>query len=172
MKKTLLILGLGVFLYACNDSAKTEDKKGGEAEKPKTEKKEQQESKKDTEKKEEPSKASVELEDRAYTVEEFAEMYAANKAGLKGQSITIEGFYMNHNKQKAANSDDEYEYNVTLYKDESFDRDAAQAFFKMKSNNGDQFDGIKQKDKIKVTGKITGDEFFDAPLLEEGVIAK
>jgi len=92
---------------------------------------------------------------------------------LKGQTIAIEGFYMNYNKQKDANSeDDEYEYNVTLYKDASFDRDAAQVFFKMKENNREQFKGITQKDKITVKGKIAGDEFFDAPIIEESVIVK
>lgn len=115
---------------------------------------------------------AVELEDKTYTVEDFVAIYNDNKEGVKGQTITIEGYYMNYNKQKDANSDEEFEYNVTLYKDETFERKGAQVFFMMKSKDGDQFKGIKQKDKITITGVITGDDFFDAPKLEAGVLVK
>lgn len=172
MKKTLIILGMGVFLFSCNETAETtenettennvvENEEDTDAEKME----EEVEEKKET-------VEMISLEDRNYEVEEFTSIFEENKEGLLDQTITIEGYYMNYNKQKDANSDEEYEYNVTLYSDETFDRDAPQVFFKMKSKDGEQFKGIKQKDKITVTGKITGDEFFDAPLLEEAVVVK
>lgn len=111
----------------------------------------------------------IELEDRAYNVEEFNELYNENAEGLKDQEIVIEGYYMNHNKQKAS-GEEEFEYNVTLYKDENCDRDDDRVFFMMKSNNPDQFKGIKQYQKISVKGIISGDEFFDAPKLTDGVV--
>ena len=173
MKKTLIILGMGVFLFSCNEATESTENETTANKEVETEtENDADENDEDAE----PKEAAVEmvtLEDKTYKVEEFATMFDENKAGLKDQVITIEGYYMNYNKQKDANSDEEeYEYNVTLYTDESFDRDAPQVFFKMKSKDGDQFKGIKQKDKITVTGKITGDEFFDAPLLEEGVVVK
>ena len=115
---------------------------------------------------------AVELEDKTYTVEDFVAVYNGNKEGVKGQTVTIEGYYMNSNKQKDANSDDAFEYNVTLYKDETFGRKEAQVFFIMKTGDADQFKGIKQKDKITVTGVISGEDFFSAPKLNEGVIVK
>jgi len=65
-------------------------------------------------------------------------IYQDNKEGVKGQTITIEGYYMNYNKQKDANSNEEFEYNVTLYKVETFERKGPQVFFMMKSKEGDQ----------------------------------
>lgn len=118
---------------------------------------------------EKPDVPKVELEDRVYSVEEFNKLYSENAAGLEGQEIALEGFYLNYNKQKAS-GDDEFEYNVTLYKDKSCDRDADRAFFIMESKDGDQFKGIKQYQKISVKGVISGDEFFDAPLLNDGVV--
>tara|TARA_R110002111_G_scaffold251395_1_gene315825 strand:+ start:125 stop:646 length:522 start_codon:yes stop_codon:yes gene_type:complete len=173
MKKTLIILGLGVFLFSCNETAETTENETTENNVVENEEDTDAEKMEEEVEEKEESVEMVSLEDRNYKVEEFATMFDESKAGLKGQMITIEGYYMNYNKQKDANSEgDEYEYNVTLYTDDSFDRDAPQVFFKMKSKDGDQFKGIKQKDKITVTGKITGDEFFDAPLLEEGVVVK
>lgn len=171
MKKTLIILGLGVFLYACNETTEVTEKETTESQEVESNM-EDEVTDEEEETEVEESVEMVSLEDRNYKVEEFVTIFDENKEGLVEQTITIEGYYMNHNKQKDANSDDEYEYNVTLYSDETFDRDAPQVFFKMKSKDGDQFEGIKQKDQIVVTGKITGDEFFDAPLLEEGVVVK
>jgi DNA polymerase III alpha subunit (gram-positive type) len=174
MKKTLIILGLGIFLFSCNETAESTENEttGNKGVDSKTEKNSEVKEEEKSETKKEESVEMVSLEDRNYKVEEFVEMFNENKDGLKEQNITIEGYYMNYNKQKAANTDDEFEYNVTLYKDDSFDRDSPQAFFKMKSKDGDQFKGIKQKDQITVSGKITGDEFFGAPMLEEGVVVK
>ena len=172
MKKTLIILGMGVFLFSCNETAETTENETTENNAVEIEKEDDAAANNEEVETKEAPVEMVTLEDKTYQVEEFATLFDENKAGLKEQVITIEGYYMNYNKQKDANSDDEFEYNVTLYTDESFDRDAPQVFFKMKSKDGDQFKGIKQKDKITVTGKITGDEFFDAPLLEEGVVVK
>ena len=121
---------------------------------------------------EESSEATLELEDRTYTVEEFAKIFEESKDAIAGQTVSIEGYYMNYNKQKDANSDEDFQFNVNIYQDESFDRDGAQAFFIMKDGNADQFKGIKQKDKIVISGKITDKDFFGAPRLEEGVIVK
>lgn len=118
---------------------------------------------------EQPNVPKLELEDRTYSVKEFNKLYSDNAAGLKDQEIVIEGFYMNYNKQKASGQE-EFEYNVTLYKDKSCDRDDDRVFFMMESNNPDQFKGIKQYDKISVKGVISGDEFFDAPKLSDGVV--
>lgn len=174
MKKTLIILGLGVFLYSCNETTEATENETTESQEVESETENDAKTTEDENSETENSETveMIDLEDRNYQVEEFVAMFNENKEGLKEQTITIEGFYMNHNKQKDANSDEEYEYNVTLYTDESFDRDAPQVFFKMKSKDGDQFKGIKQKDQISVTGKITGDEFFDSPMLEEGVVVK
>lgn len=163
---------MGVFLFSCNESTEASESETTESNAVENETETDSETMDEEVEPKEESVEMVSLEDRTYKVEEFATIFDENKEGLKEQMITIEGYYMNYNKQKDANSEDEYEYNVTLYSDESFDRDAPQVFFKMKSKDGDQFKGIKQKDKITVTGKITGDEFFDAPLLEEGVVVK
>ena len=172
MKKTLIILGLGVFLYSCNEGTEVTENETTESQEVESKMEDEVTDEEEETEVKEPV-VMVDLEDRNYKVEEFVTIFEENKEGLKDQTITIEGYYMNYNKQKDANSDEEeYEYNVTLYTDDSFDRDAPQVFFKMKSKDGDQFKGIKQKDQIVVTGKITGDEFFDAPLLEEGVVVK
>lgn len=173
MKKTLIILGLGVFLCSCNEATEATENETTESQEVESKEESDVTTEDETvETEKEETVEMIDLEDRTYQVEEFVTMFNENKEGLKEQTITIEGFYMNHNKQKDANSDDEYEYNVTLYTDESFDRDAPQVFFKMKSRDGEQFKGIKQKDQISVTGKITGDEFFDSPMLVEGVVVK
>ncbi len=169
----VLSIAIMTFLFAgCSGGSDNEAEENDNKEEVKTEKEADSKEEKSGEEQEE-SETTVSLEDRNYKVEEFNNLYNENKDGLKGQTVTIEGFYMNYNKQKDANSDDEeYEYNMTLYTDDSFDHDAAQVFFNMKENNKEQFKGIKQKDKITVKGKITGEEFFDAPRLEEGVIVK
>lgn len=174
MKKTLIILGLGVFLYSCNETTEATENETTESQE--VESKTEDDAKATKEEQSETGKVEsvemVSLEDRNYEVVEFVQMFNENKKGLVEQTITIEGIYMGHNKQKDANSEDEYEYNVSLYKDDSLNRDAPQVFFKMKSKHADQFKGIKQKDQITVKGKITGEDFFDAPMLEEGVVVK
>lgn len=174
MKKTLIIIGLGVFMYSCNESAESTENDTTENQEieSKTEDDDKATEDENSETEKEESVEMVSLEDRNYEVVEFVQMFNENKEGLVEQTITIEGIYMGHNKQKDANSEDEYEYNVSLYKDDSLNRDAPQVFFKMKSKDGDQFKGIKQKDQITVKGKITGDDFFDAPMLEEGEVVK
>lgn len=171
MKKTLMILGVAALTFACNEATEanqqqdTEENTSAESDQSENDQNEISENDEAVEK--------IALEDRAYSLTEFTELFQESKEGLEGQRITVEGYYMNHNKQKDANAgEDEYQYNVTLYKDESFNRDDIQAFFIMKSSDENQFDGIKQKDKITVTGTITGDKFFSAPLLEDGELSK
>lgn len=179
MKKTLMILGVAALTFACNEATETEETTQNENTKQeessdiedeaKSEQDLEMESESDIEKEVE----QIALDDRAYSVTEFNELYDESKEGLVGQTVTIEGFYMNHNKQRDANATDQnYQYNVTLYKDESFNRDEVQVFFMMKSTDENQFDGVKQKDQIKVTGEITDRDFFGAPLLEDGELVK
>lgn len=174
-----MILVVAALTFACNEATETEEttqNKNTEKEESsdiEDEAKSEQDLDMESESDLENDVEQVALEDRAYSVTEFNELYDESKEGLVGQTITIEGYYMNHNKQKDANSSDEaYQYNLTLYKDESFNRDDIQAFFMMKTSDENQFDGITQKDKIKVSGKITGEDFFGAPLLEDGELVK
>ena len=165
---------LALVFMGCNENSEEEkDTKKKETKETveETEAETDEENTADREKEEKPDVPKVELEDRTYSIEEFNKLYSENAAGLEGQEIVLEGFYLNHNKQKAT-GEEEFEYNVTLYKDKSCDRDDDRAFFMMESKDADQFKGIKQYQKISVKGTISGDEFFDAPKLNGGVVVK
>ncbi|MEX1192173.1 MAG: hypothetical protein WED10_13940 [Brumimicrobium sp.] len=162
----------GMLAFSCNDAEKSVETENTEKAPEKEVNDEPKEESNEVDSNEEKSVETVKLEDKAYAVEEFITTYNENIKGVEGQTVEIEGFYMGHSKQKDANSDEEYEYNVSLYEEASLEKGKKKVFFMMKSNDADQFKGIMQKDKIIVKGVITGENFFDAPKLEDGVVIK
>jgi len=146
MKRTLLFLLAAGMLASCGDSASLQD---------------------------ELTNAMDEALDEAsadvMTVAELNKALEEDPESVTDQTITVEGYYLNYNSQK---SDDGFDYSISLYEDESCDFKGQKVFFFMDYDNADEFKGIPQNSKLKISGKVTGEKFFNSPEVADAKIVK
>jgi hypothetical protein len=114
---------------------------------------------------------TFELEDKTYDIASFYALFQEHQTGMINQTVTLKGYYKNHNKQKASGQEN-FDINVTLYKDQNMDNKEAQAFFIMRSNDDAMFKNIKQGDQLIIKGTIQEGDFFGAPILHDGELVE
>ncbi|NVK63447.1 MAG: hypothetical protein HWE22_02625 [Flavobacteriales bacterium] len=103
------------------------------------------------------------------TVAELNKALEEDPESVTDKTITVEGYYLNYNSQK---SDDGFDHSISLYEDESCDFKGQKVFFFMDYDNADEFKGIPQNSKLKISGKVTGEKFFNSPEVADAKIVK
>lgn len=164
MKKYLLILPLAALFAVFSCKVKKEG--GDEAVTTQTEETQAA----NEEASEEKAPASDTQPGKTYTVADFVDVYSKDKSALKDQVVIIEGYFLNFNEQTSGGSVEQY--NVSLYADETCNFEGPKAFFIFSPDTDKKDFSLKQYSKVKIQGKVTGEEFFKEPKLVEAKIVK
>lgn len=163
MKKTLMLIFAAGVLASCGDTSALEDELTNAMDEAIEEAKSVEEDSSD-------DSATSENDGTVYSVLEFHEMFSDDAASLKGKTVTIEGYYLNYNSQD--NQDGSKQYMLSLFADDSFDFQGKKVFFIMATDDSSELNKLTQRSKVKITGKVTGEKFFEDPELEDAKLVK
>ena len=162
MKKYLLIFPLvALFVFSC----KIKKEESGENVTTQTD--ETQAVKDEAVKEETP--ASDAQSGKTYTVADFVDAYSKDKSAFKGQTVIVEGYYLNYNFQNDGTGE---QYSIMLYSDEACDFKGKKVYFMFGTATNEKDFSMPQYSKIKIQGKVTGEESFDDPKLVDAKIVK
>lgn len=154
MKKTLMLIFAAGVLASCGDTSALEDELTNAMDEAIEEASEASD-----------SKATGDV----MTVAELNKALEEDSESVTGKTITVEGYYLNYNSQK---SNDGFDYSISLYEDESCDFKGQKVFFFMDYDNADEMKSIPQNSKLKISGKVTGEKFFNSPEVADAKIVK
>lgn len=164
MKKVFSILPLAIVLFfACENKKSDDTKTASETEVPAEETSSEEKTEKSA------SAGSEAATAKTYAVADFVDAYTKDKSALKGQTVIVEGYYLNYNSQNDGTGE---QYSIMLYPDEACDFKAKKAYFVFGADTDEKDLSMPQYSKIKIQGKVTGEESFNDPKLVEAKLVK